>query len=150
VTDPQTIHADEFLAHPPVRVWRALTDPELLARWLMPNDFKLEVGHRFTFQTTPMPWAKFDGTVKCEVLDFETERMLLISWVGGTLDTTVTWRLVPEGHGTRVFVEHTGFDLDDPIHALAFKNMGSGWRSDVIPGIGRVLDQMPDQTPERV
>jgi uncharacterized protein YndB with AHSA1/START domain len=142
MTDPQTIHADQFLAHPPARVWQALTDSDLMASWLMPNDFKLEVGHRFTFRTQPIPAAKFDGVVNCEVLDYETDRMLLIRWAGGTLNTTVTWRLVPEGHGTRLFVEHAGFDLDDESQAFAFKGMSSGWRSNIFRGIERVLDEM--------
>jgi uncharacterized protein YndB with AHSA1/START domain len=33
VADPITINVDEFLAHPPARVWAALTEPDLLARW---------------------------------------------------------------------------------------------------------------------
>ena len=36
------IHIDEFLPHPPEKVWHALTDPGLMARWLMPNDFRLD------------------------------------------------------------------------------------------------------------
>ena len=41
-----TIAVDQFLAHPPAKVWHALTDSDLLARWLMPNDFAPTVGHR--------------------------------------------------------------------------------------------------------
>ncbi|MGI5207044.1 SRPBCC family protein [Spirillospora sp. CA-108201] len=88
---------DEFLPHPPAKVWRALTEPDLLARWLMPNDFKAVVGHRFTFTAKPIPVAGFDGTIACGVLDVEEARLLRISRRGGGLDTTVTWRLVPEG-----------------------------------------------------
>ncbi len=130
--EPQTIHVDQFLPYPPARVWRALTDPDLLSRWLMPNDFHLEVGHRFTFRRPPIRKIDFDGTIECEVLDFEAERMLRISWGGGGLDTTVTWWLQPEGRGTRLLVEHAGFDLDDPVQDFAFRGMGSGW-----PNIGR-------------
>jgi uncharacterized protein YndB with AHSA1/START domain len=140
VTEPQTIRADQFLAHPPGRVWHALTDPDLMARWLMPNDFKLEIGHQFTFHTTAIPAADFDGIVYCEVIDFEPERRLAIRWANRILDTTVTWHLVPEGRGTRLFVEHAGFDLEDETQAFAFKNMDGGWRSRVFRGIERVLD----------
>jgi uncharacterized protein YndB with AHSA1/START domain len=55
MADSRAVRVDEFLAHPPARVWRALTDPDLLARWLMPNDFRPEVGHTFTFRTDPRP-----------------------------------------------------------------------------------------------
>ncbi|GAB3975017.1 hypothetical protein GCM10029978_058060 [Actinoallomurus acanthiterrae] len=55
--DPYAIHVDEYLLHPPARVWRALTDPDLMARWLMPNDFKPAIGHAFTFRADPIPQA---------------------------------------------------------------------------------------------
>jgi Activator of Hsp90 ATPase homolog 1-like protein len=48
------IEVDQFLAQPPDQVWRALTDPDLLGRWLMPNDFRPAAGHQFTFRTEPV------------------------------------------------------------------------------------------------
>ena len=84
------IETDAFLAHPPARVWRVLTDPDLLASWLMPNDLRAEVGHRFTFPTDPLPGQGFDGIVHCQVLALEQPRLLRISWVAGGIDTTVT------------------------------------------------------------
>ncbi|GAA4558967.1 SRPBCC family protein [Planotetraspora kaengkrachanensis] len=140
--DLTSIEVDEFLPHPPTKVWRALTDSALQERWLMAGDMKPVVGHRFTFTTRPIPQVEFDGVISCEVLDVEEERLLRISWRGGALDTTVTWRLVAEGQGTRLFVEHAGFDLDDPAQAFAFKNMGSGWRSTVIPSLLKTLSAM--------
>ncbi|MFU8853255.1 SRPBCC family protein [Micromonospora sp. SL1-18] len=53
MSEPTSIAVDQFLAHPPAKVWRALTDSDLLARWLMPNDFGPVPGHRFTFHTAP-------------------------------------------------------------------------------------------------
>lgn len=134
-----SIEVDEFLPHPPAKVWRALTEPDLMARWLMPNDFKPVTGHRFTFAADPIPNIDFDGTIDCRVLDIDAERLLRISWNGGGLDTTVTWRLVPEGHGTRLFIEHAGFDLDDPVNAFAFRGMGSGWRTRVLRSLHHLL-----------
>lgn len=131
MTDLTTIRLDQFLPHSPARVWRALTDPGLLGRWLMPNDFVPVVGHRFTFQARPMPALRFDGVVHCEVLAIEPERLLRISWVGGgenRLSSTVTWLLRPEGAGTRLFLEHAGFDPDDPLQQIARRAMGGGWR----------------------
>jgi uncharacterized protein YndB with AHSA1/START domain len=51
MTDTCTFRTDQFLPYTPAQVWKALTDPDLLARWLMPNDFQLVVGHHFTFKT---------------------------------------------------------------------------------------------------
>ncbi|RWO91583.1 SRPBCC domain-containing protein [Mesorhizobium sp.] len=61
------------LPDPPEKVWRALTVPDLLAAWMMPNDIKPEIGGRFAF-------AKADGQIECEILDAEPERLLRYSW----------------------------------------------------------------------
>ena len=63
------------LQHPPEKVWRALTDPELLAEWLLPVvDFKLEPGAEFTLRSQPQPG--WDGIVNCRLLELEPERKL--------------------------------------------------------------------------
>lgn len=74
--DRTAVRVDQFFAHPPAKVWRALTDPGLMARWLMPNDFKAEVGHEFTFTTEPVAQVGFDGIVYCRVLEIEAEKLL--------------------------------------------------------------------------
>lgn len=105
---PGRIRQERVYAHPPEHVWRALTDRELLARWLMPNDFEPRLGHRFTFQTEAGPG--FDGIVHCEVLEIEEPVRLVLSWRGGPLDTRLSFTLKPEGEGTRLLLEHTGFE----------------------------------------
>jgi len=115
------IELDQFLTHPPARVWQALTDPELHARWWAAGDVRPVVGHRFTLDMGG--W----GQQPCEVLAVEPERLLRYSFAGGMLDTTITWRLEPEGTGTRLFLEHRGFDLDSPMGRQAFEGMGGGW-----------------------
>ncbi|TYB53224.1 SRPBCC domain-containing protein [Nonomuraea sp. PA05] len=125
--DLRAIRLDQFIAHPPAKVWRALTEPDLVARWLMPGDFKAEVGHRFTFTTQPKKQVGFDGIVYCEVLRIEPEKLLRISWSDGKVDWTVTWRLEPEGRGTRLFLDHEGFDPGDELQQLSRRIMGGGW-----------------------
>ena len=143
--DPRVIRVDQFLPHPPEKVWRAITEPDLIAKWLMPNDFKLEVGHTFTFQGFPIPAAGFGGTGHSEVLDFEPEKMLRIAWRAApadpsTLDSTVTFTLEPEGTGTRLFLVHDGFNPDDSYQAASHRFMSGGWPgvlakvSQAIPG----------------
>ncbi len=104
---PGTSRVERVYPHPRPLVWRALTTPELLARWLMPNDFLPRVGHRFTFHTEPGPG--FDGIVRCEVLELVEPERLVFSWRGGPLDTRVCFALSDEDDGTRLVVEHTGF-----------------------------------------
>ncbi|WP_279578886.1 SRPBCC family protein [Fodinicola feengrottensis] len=90
--DLTTIQVDQFFPHPVERVWRVLTVPELMARWLMPNDFEPRVGHKFTMKTRPVDQVEFSGDIACEVLELVPLRRLSISWRGGqgvnTLDST--------------------------------------------------------------
>ena len=47
----ESISFEFDLHHSPEKVWRALTDPVLLAEWLLPVvDLKLEPGAAFTFK----------------------------------------------------------------------------------------------------
>jgi uncharacterized protein YndB with AHSA1/START domain len=126
-----TIRLDRFLPYSPATVWEALTNPAVLGQWLMPNDFKLEVGHHFTFQTGAISATKFGGTVYGEVLEFEPERFLRYRWADGGdengLNSTVSWRLEPEGEGTHLYLEQAGFDPDNPFQKLGHQMMSGGW-----------------------
>ena len=102
-----SIRIDRIYPHPPSKVWRALTETDLLARWLMPNDFVPRVGHRFTFRTEPGPG--FDGIVHCEVLELVPGGRMVWSWRGGPIDTVVTFELLAVDGGTRLRVCHDGF-----------------------------------------
>ena len=132
MTEPGLIRCDQFIACPPETVWQALTDPELHARWWAGGDVRAEVGHRFTLDMGP--W----GQQRCQVTAVEPGRLLRYSFEGGGLDTTITWRLEPEGEGTRLFLQHEGFDLDSPLGRQALDGMGSGWPQ-VIARLGKVL-----------
>ncbi|MGW0518146.1 SRPBCC family protein [Crossiella sp. NPDC003009] len=145
-TEFTTVKADQFLAHPPAKVWRALTDPARLARWLMPNDFQPVVGHRFTFNRgEPLPAVRTDGIAHCEVLEIQPERLLRISFNDSSPDngmhTTITWTLTPEGRGTRLFLVHDGFDPDNEFQQLSRKFMASGWSSGVAAALAKLLDE---------
>ncbi|MET7932685.1 SRPBCC domain-containing protein [Streptomyces sp. NPDC005322] len=134
-TEPAVIHCDQFLPHPPAAVWKALTDPRLHARWWAAGDVRAEVGHRFTLDMGPF------GQQPCEVIAVEPDRLLRYSFAATSLDTTITWRLEPEGNGTRLFLEHAGFDLDSPMGKKAFDGMGHGWPS-VLTRLATVLGDL--------
>jgi uncharacterized protein YndB with AHSA1/START domain len=119
--EPGLIQLTQFIEHPPAKVWEALTDPTLHAKWWAAGDVRPVVGHHFTLDMGP--W----GQQPCEVLAVEPERLLAYSFAPGTLNTTLTWRLEPEGDGTRLWLEHRGFDLDSPLGKTAFQGMEAGW-----------------------
>jgi uncharacterized protein YndB with AHSA1/START domain len=118
------------IPQPREEVWHAIADSAMLAEWMYPNDFEPRVGHRFTFQVPPNPKANFDGlAVRCEVLACEPPDRLEFSWsAGGPVENTrVSFRLEPDGDGTRVFFEHAGFDVSQPWGEQAFKGAEYGW-----------------------
>jgi uncharacterized protein YndB with AHSA1/START domain len=117
-------------SHPPDVVWQYLTDSELLGQWLMPNDFKLKIGHRFQFKAKPKTKIGFDGMIYCEVLKIIPCRKLVYSWKGGvskekpSLDSVVIWTLTPINNGTLLQLEHKGFRGLRNYMAYFIMNMG--------------------------
>ncbi len=108
-TDSLSFEVD--LHHPPQKVWRALTDPELLAAWLLPTiGLRLEVGAEFTLKTQPYPG--WDGTVSCKMLEIEPLEKLTYAWTVPFLDTVVTFTLTPTEKGTRLTIVQSGFKAD--------------------------------------
>jgi uncharacterized protein YndB with AHSA1/START domain len=131
----KTIQREILIPQPREQVWRALTDSAMLAEWMFPNDFEPRVGHHFTFRVPPNPKLNFDGlVVRCEVLECEPPSesgggRLAFSWsAGGPVENTrVSYRLEPDGDGTRLVFEHSGFDVSQPWGEQAFKGAEFGW-----------------------
>lgn len=117
------------LAEPPEKVWRALTEPDLLAAWLMPNDIRPEVGSRFGFTGPGAP-------IECEVLDSEPGKLLRYSWrerPGANdadrlpaFDSVVTFMLERTvSGGTHLRIVHDGFvAAAQPLVAIAGAGCG--------------------------
>jgi uncharacterized protein YndB with AHSA1/START domain len=133
-----------FFPHPPGDVWECLTNPEMVGQWLMKNDFKPVVGHRFNFYTKPMPKMRFDGIVYCEVLEIIPEEKLVYTWKGGPapgiveLDTLLVWTLIPAANGTTLVLEHKGFRGFKNMIASIFMN--NGWRKGIARRFRTVLN----------
>jgi uncharacterized protein YndB with AHSA1/START domain len=124
-----------FLEHPPEKVWEFLTNAELLSQWLMQNDFKPIIGHKFQFRTKPVINMGFDGNVYCEVLEMIPLKKLSYSWKGGpgkgkiTLDSVVVWTLIKKDGGTELTIDHTGFKGLKNFVGYFFMN--SGWKTGI-------------------
>ncbi len=129
------IVVDEVLPHKPEILWKTLTSPELMGRWLkmQPTGFEAVKGNCFTYQTTPA--GAWDGKIRCEVLEVVPNERLTYSWTSGDdsnngrygarLDTVVTFTLTKVGVGTRLRLVHSGFEL--PRNDTAFTSMSGGW-----------------------
>ncbi len=110
----QVIRVEESLPYPRDMVWRVLTAPELVARWLMVEGVRLEPGYRLAIGTDPVRRVGLGGTGQLEVHAVEEAKLLRISWSAGRaaergLDSTVTFTLNPGGAGTRLLIEHDGY-----------------------------------------
>lgn len=103
-----SVVVERELPHAPEKIWRALTQPQLIEEWLMKNEFKPAVGHAFTLRAD---W----GTVECSVRTVEENRKLSYSWNAKPLESVVTWTLTPTEKGTMLRMEQTGVKADQPM-----------------------------------
>ncbi len=133
-----TLSMEFDLPHPPEKVWRALTEPALLAEWLLPViGFELAPGARFTFKTQPYP--QWDGTVSCRMLEIEPRRRLRYTWEVPFLTTEVTFTLTPTAAGTRLSLVQSGFQ---PDQKREFGGARYGWKM-MGEKLVHLLERMP-------
>ena len=116
-TDTRSVVVERELPYPPEKIWRALTLPHLIEEWLMKNDFKPVVNHRFKASAE---W----GGVDCQVQTVEPNRTLSYSWDTKDLESVVTWTLTPTETGTRLRMEQTGFR---PEQQAYYRGATVGW-----------------------
>jgi uncharacterized protein YndB with AHSA1/START domain len=130
--------------HAPAKVWRALTDPKLIALWGMrPEGFSTVVGSRFKFFGTPnRAWR---GCIECEMLEAREPSLLRYSWVDSDQGnpTYVSWALAPHAGGTRLTFEHTGFRGVSGF-LLAALVMGPGHRQKLATALPALLADLDE------
>jgi uncharacterized protein YndB with AHSA1/START domain len=115
--ETRSVVVEREIAFPPEKIWRALTQPHLIEEWLMKNDFKPVVDHRFNFSAD---W----GTVECQVMAIEPNKTLSYTWAAMGLASVVTWTLTPTSTGTHLRMEQSGFRPDQP---QAYQGAKYGW-----------------------
>jgi len=130
-----TLVIDREMAHPPEKVWRALTQGRLIEQWLMTNDFQPVVGHRFSFRATPVPG--WNGVIDSEVLVVEPHARLAYSWGSLGMESVVTWTLTPTEGGTHLRMEQSGFPSQEGPN---YKGAKYGWRK-FIDNLERVVGE---------
>ena len=121
-------------AQAPNEVWEYLTQADLIATWLMPNNLKPILGHDFQFRVKPIPSLDLDGIFDCKILEIVLFQKLVYTWKGGpgngkvTLDTVVEWTLQKHEGGTRLFLKQTGFNESN---FSIFTGMTQGWETNI-------------------
>ena len=124
-TETRSVVVEREFAHPPEKIWRALTQPHLMEEWLMKNDFAPVVGHRFNLR------GDWGGVLDCEVLVVEPGKALSYSWnfahddAAFNLQSVVTFTITPTNTGTLLRMEQVGFR---PDQKQAFGGAHAGWQ----------------------
>lgn len=124
-TQTRSAVVEREIPHPPDKIWRALTQPHLIEEWLMQNDFKPVVGHRFHLR------GEWGGVLDCEVLAAEPNKTLSYTWnfahhdAAYDLKSVVTFTLTPTAGRTRLRMEQVGFR---PEQKQAYGGAKAGWQ----------------------
>jgi len=124
-TETRSAVVEREFPHPPEKLWRALTEPHLIEEWLMKNDFKPAVGHRFNLS------GEWGGVLDCKVLAVEPHKTLSYTWdfnhedAAFNLKSVVTFTLTPTSTGTHLRVEQAGFR---PDQKQAYGGAHAGWK----------------------
>ena len=125
MAETKTVIIERDFAHPPEKLWRALTQPHLIEEWLMKNDFAPEVGHTFQLR------GDWGGVLDCQVLALEQNEKLSYTWNFANddrayaLESVVTFTLTPTNAGTHLRVEQSGFR---PDQKQAYGGAHAGWK----------------------
>jgi len=116
------------------KLWTALTDSSMLAKWIAENDFQPVVGHRFQFRHQPNEY--WDGIVNCEVLVVDEPNQLSFTWVVGEERHTVTLTIQDLGNGkVNLHLEQTGMTNKQALAGAKY-----GWKA-WIDKLVQVLEQ---------
>ncbi len=119
----RSVVIEKTFPHSPEKLWRALTDRSILARWLLNNDFEPEVGREFQFRNEPV--ANWDGVIGCKVLVLNYPKHLSYSWRAFGHESVVQFTLTQTEGGTHLRMEHSGFRADQEA---AYQGAHYGWQ----------------------
>jgi len=130
---PDRIQRTVELAHPPQKVWAALTTAEGLAAWF---------GNEAVIDPRPGGSARMSWnhgfTVQMRVERVEEPVVFGYTWqISGLPEddprrTYVEFTLEPAGAGTRLTVTESGFaQLPEDLHGKAYEGNTGGWASEL-------------------
>lgn len=143
--DKAAVELDQFVPHPPEVVWRALTEPDLVARWFAKTTgFSATLGCTFIVEIPSTPPAE----VACEVLTVEPYQRFTHTYTdlrgNPPARWMVDWRLEQQGRGTRILLNHTGFDVEDQRQRMARNAAERSWNNQLLPGLAKLVAELAD------
>jgi uncharacterized protein YndB with AHSA1/START domain len=133
VAFPDRIERTIEIAHPPAKVWAALTTAEGLSAW-----FGKEAG--IDLRPGGSAWMKWDNghTADMRVERVEEPAVLGFTWhiyglpEGDPRRTYVEFTLEPAGAGTRLTMVESGFaQLSEDAYRTAYDGNTRGWASEL-------------------
>lgn len=121
------------LAHPPAKVWRAITEPDELRAWGFPAvvAFDLTPGAAIRFEMTPEAKSRMgipddeDTTSEGQITRVEPPHLLEYTWSGETL----RWELSPDGAGGCLLVFTDVIELEAGTTGGTAAQMGAAWHA---------------------
>ena len=119
------INKEKFLPFAIEDVWKAISEQDLISKWFIQADFKAEVGYQYKF-------THEKTEIVGEVLEVNPVFDLVYTWMvnGTNVNTTVRWQLEKVEEGTKVHIEHFGFDkYEEAQVAPLFDSFEKGWAS---------------------
>lgn len=125
----QTIKLEQIYNAPIEKVWKALTDKDLMKQWYFDiEDFELKEGAVFNFYESDA--RQYHHRV--EIKKIISGRLLQHTWTHPSHskgESMLRWELIPDGANTRVTLTHEGlenFEENGPEFAVA--NYEMGWK----------------------
>ena len=110
------------------KVWKALTDPAELQKWMMMStNFEPKAGKDFTFKSDPT--EEWDGVFKCSVKEVIENKKLSYIWDTSFInaETLVEFELTENGDKTEVSLVHSGWDKMAANQEVTKKSHSEGW-----------------------
>ncbi len=107
--------------YPIEKVWKAITNPEAIAKWFIPGDFKPVVGSEYSFENE---YTKVRG----KIINLEEPVLMVYSWIkeNTEIETIVSWKLKETESGTKLTILHEGIEKYKD-HPDLYKRNEEGW-----------------------
>tara|TARA_B100000508_G_C11439096_1_gene267738 strand:- start:757 stop:1182 length:426 start_codon:yes stop_codon:yes gene_type:complete len=122
-----TITKSKWLNQPIDKVWSAITENDQVSQWLVPTNFKAEVGFHYALRDAKGECNLVTGTV-LEASPYS----LAYTWINeeaASIETIVRWKLSEENGGTLLEMTHSGIaKYHEEVKAKMLETYTAGWK----------------------